>query len=364
MLKLFLISNMYPSTTHPFYGVFVKNFEDQALNTGIVFTHKAVITKNDRYFISKFLTYIGFYLKILFILSRKNYDIVYVHYVSHVAPILLFARLFSKKNTVLNVHGSDIISISFVERFLIGFTKTMLHKADLVVAPSVFLKTYLIGNLKLDPHKIFVSPSAGINMNLFKPNTATKEKIKRQSELKTLCIGYVSTIDNQKGIDVFLDAVENVSLKDYNLKAIIAGKESTKDSIKNRILPENIIYYGEVNHQKLPELYNTFDLFVFPTKLYESLGLVGLEAMSCGVPVIGSRIGGLTDYIKHGYNGFLFEPGDHEELKKLIIQYSNMDDAKKETLANNALETARSYKADTVALKMKDKLTSLIGGPI
>lgn len=51
------------------------------------------------------------------------------------------------------------------------------------------------------------------------------------------------------------------------------------------------------------------DLFVFPTQLEESLGLVGLEAMACGVPVIGSCIGGLTDYIEEGTNGFFSSRG-------------------------------------------------------
>lgn len=65
-----------------------------------------------------------------------------------------------------------------------------------------------------------------------------------------------------------------------------------------------IKYIGPIPYHSLPEIYCTLDLFIFPTCLEESLGLVGLEAMACEVPVIGSYIGGLKDYIKDKENGF------------------------------------------------------------
>ena len=88
------------------------------------------------------------------------------------------------------------------------------------------------------------------------------------------------------------------------------------------------------------------DLFVFPTQLEESLGLVGLEAMACGVPVIGSCIGGLTDYIEEGTNGFFFEPGNVQSLVDSILKYIECDDLMKCQLKKNAIDTAQSFSKD------------------
>lgn len=106
-------------------------------------------------------------------------------------------------------------------------------------------------------------------------------------------------------------------------------------------------------------IYTNLDLFIFPTTLEESLGLVGLEAMACHTPVIGSRIGGLTDYIVDGKNGFFFEPGNEIDLAKKIELFRNLPEKETECLKKAAYQTALQYKSDVVAQKLYSQLKQI-----
>lgn len=75
-----------------------------------------------------------------------------------------------------------------------------------------------------------------------------------------------------------------------------------------------------------------FDVFVFPTLFYESLGLVAIEAMACGLPVIASKRGGILDYLHDMQNGFLFEPEDVDELFVKMNHCYDLDQASRDQL--------------------------------
>jgi glycosyltransferase involved in cell wall biosynthesis len=359
-LKLFLISNMYPSHTFPMYGVFVKNFEEQSSTQGIKFAHKVIMQKNTRSALFKILAYLKFYLKIFYVLTKNDYDIVYVHYISHVAPILLASRLFNRKKLALNVHGSDIIPVSFTEKLFVPYSKYLLLKASLVITPSAFLKNHISITYKINSDKIFVSPSGGIDTTLFTPLVPFEKKSKQLTSSKILTVGYVSLIDNQKGIDVFFDAINFLKINDYSIKIIIAGRDHKNILSEEFIKEKNITYHGEVYQKELPKLLSALDIFIFPTKRQESLGLIGLEAMACGTPVIGSNIGGLPDYIQHGFNGFLFQPGDYKELAMQIKNYLNLSIEERLQLSKNARETSLKFSSGKVANDLKNILVETV----
>ena len=105
--------------------------------------------------------------------------------------------------------------------------------------------------------------------------------------------------------------------------------------------------------EKLPEIYSSLDAFAFPTqRAGESLGLVGLEAMACGVPVICSDFAAPADYVVEGVNGFQFAVGDPQAMAEAIQRCM---DTPLET--ENILATARQYCADEVHKTMKKIIT-------
>lgn len=95
---------------------------------------------------------------------------------------------------------------------------------------------------------------------------------------------------------------------------------------------------------------------IFPTMLYESLGLVGLEAMACGCPVIGSNIGCLPEYVKDGITGFLFESGNSHELVDKIINFYELSTSQREKMQLEAIKMAQRYDSDKISQVLVSKL--------
>lgn len=169
----------------------------------------------------------------------------------------------------------------------------------------------------------------------------------------------------RKGWDVLLDAVSELKLrKEIKGKRILfVGYGTQTELLKKRIQELDLLefcdYLGPKTHQELSELYHQADIMIFPTMLYESLGLVGLEAMACGCPVIGSNIGCLPEYIKDETTGFLFEPGNSHELANKIIDYYNLSDNQKDIMRMQAIKMAGKYDSDEISQRLVNKFKDI-----
>ncbi|MEO0293130.1 MAG: glycosyltransferase family 4 protein [candidate division WOR-3 bacterium] len=340
---------MYPHRNQQIYGTFVKNVVDLLLENGftILLAVKAGNSKNP---LIKFYQYIKFFLISILKGLFYRYNIIYVHYIAHSAIPVLIIKFFRRKiKIVSHVHGGDILE----EPFLKPITSKTLKISDIIIAPSSYFKEIIINIYKINPEKIKVFPSGGVNTSLFKP-----KKINRKNLLKSytnqFVLGFVSRIERGKGWNVFLEGIKKTKekTKESLLGVIIGdGKEVTlmQKLIRKFQLNDTIEYLGSKNYELLPLFYNCFDVFIFPTTKRESLGLVGLEAMACGVPVIGSNIGGLTTYIKNGVNGYIFQPGSPESLSERIIQYMQLNKRYKKQMKKCARLTALEYDRNKIS---------------
>lgn len=349
---------MYPSDKDKTYGTFVKCFKDgiQHYNPSTIF-FSVVIKGRTNSFIIKFYKYIVFYIKILIFILFKKYDLVYVHQITHASPILLLIRSIKKFKLVMNIHGGDLLTRTKISAFLFHFSSRLIKKSDLIVLPSLYFKNILLQKLPFVPDsKTFVSPSGGINNNIFQYQNNHKRSNK---------IIFISRIDSGKGWDTLLYAMKNIKEKgELNISCYIAGGglqvEKLKELIDELNLKEICIYIGALTHNEMNQYYHDVDCLIFPTQLKESLGLVGIEAMSCGCPVIGSDIGCLPEYIKNDGNGFLFTPGNTIELTDCIEKLYKLNDFQYTKLRQNAYETSLTYNSSYVAQKMYERLQQLI----
>jgi len=352
--EILLISNMYPYKNQQLSGIFVKNTVDLLRENGFTIL-LAVKRGNSKNLIIKLCQYIKFFfISILKGLFYK-YNAIYVHYIAHSAIPVLIIKFFRKKiRIVSHTHGGDILE----EPKLFGsITYKTLNVSDTIITPSSYFKGVLIDKYRIKPQKIKISPSGGVDTNSFKP-----EKVNRKKMLKNythqIVLGFVSRIDKGKGWKLFLQAIKKLEeeMKQPILGIIIGdGKEvnSMQKLIMELNLTNTVEHLGAKKHEYLPSFYNCFDLFIFPTqRKAESLGLVGLEAMSCGVPVIGSQIGGLTTYIKNGINGYTFLPGSVEDLCKKITQYFSFSESLKKQIKESARLTALKYDRKKIAHKL------------
>ncbi|MEH6704703.1 MAG: glycosyltransferase family 4 protein [Galbibacter orientalis] len=357
-MKIFLISNMYPSKTDPLFGVFVKNFKEGLETIGVNFSQEALIKGKSTSSIKKGIKYILHYFKILFGFIKSNYDLIYVHYLTHHLPILFILLPFKRKKWVINVHGSDIIGITPNGKIDALATK-LLSAVDLLVVPTSYFRDLIITKYPfLTADKFYISPSGGIDANIF--------YVKKNKQPNTiLTLGFISRFIEEKGWKTFLEALLLLKQNNIPFKAIIAGKGPDQDKILEYIkeynLSNEIEFLGLVKQNQLVDIYNSLDLYIFPSyREAESLGLTGLEAMSCGTPVIACNTAGPSTYVTHKVNGYLFEPKNSIELSQYITKYYDLSIKERSIIIKNAIKTSFFYKSQTVNERLYIKLKEFI----
>ena len=246
---------------------------------------------------------------------------------------------------------------------MIENTRKVMDISQKVVVPSEYYKNLVIQKYHVKDENIVVYPSAGINEKVFYVySDEKKEKLRKEYDIsdKTFTIGFVSRINKAKGWDVFIEAIERCDwIESENTRIFIVGSGEDDAELESRIncLSENvrnrIIKYPLLPQQKLAEIYNILDVFVFPTvSASESLGLVAIEAMACGVPVIASDYAAPAYYIIDGVNGYKFKLKDANELANRI-QYMRVH-PDKGLLINGAKETAKKYLSKNIRSTLKN----------
>lgn len=354
-MKILVIANLYPSPKDPTYGTFVKVFveEIQKRNSDGELD-LCVIRGRTNNILLKIYKYALFYIKIFYYILFKKYDVIYNHIITHAAIPLRILSVFKSLPLIFNIHGEDLLTKTKISAIFLKIAKPMLYSSKLIVVPSIFFKAKLQEKMPdLPENKIFVSASGGIEKDFFTSPM--------YGEHSSLTLGYVSRIDRGKGWNLFIDAVYQLNSEGEDVIGVMAGTGFQLNLLRDKIKESTKIkYVGAVPHSKLPQFYSQLDLFVFPTILEESLGLVGLEAMANHVPVIGSNIGGLTDYIENCKNGFLFTPNDREDLVAKIKEYLRMSQKGKNIMRDNAYHTALSYETNLISDKLFNKIKEVL----
>jgi D-inositol-3-phosphate glycosyltransferase len=188
-------------------------------------------------------------------------------------------------------------------------------------------------NIPLD--KIRVIP-CGVNLDLFTPlnKPAARRCLNLTSDKIILFVGRVERL---KGIDSIVQALPYLS--DIKPALIVVGEdgnrpgeiEKLKIMAKNLGVLDSVIFTGLVDYEKLPFYYSAADVCVFPSH-YESFGLVPLEALACGVPVIASDVGDLKNIIRQGETGYILPDRGRisfaEKIKEILNGSSSLVDAK------------------------------------
>jgi len=163
----------------------------------------------------------------------------------------------------------------------------------------------------------------GVDTKLFFPS-----KIRERDKITFL---YVGALLKKKGIYTLLRAIKDLNPKKFELWIVGSGPEERR--IKSMVNSEkitNVNLFGEIEHKKLPSFYRASDIVVIPSEYPEAFGMVAAEAMSCSRPIIASSVGGLSEIVKKGKSGVIFEPGNKNELiKKMLNLATNFKKRKK-----------------------------------
>ena len=251
------------------------------------------------------------------IIIRYDIDIIHSHWLIPQGLVGMIARKLRNIPHVLSSHGIDAQIFSRWP-VLIPVLKLILSGTDVLTTNSTYTKKVIT---KLSPVS---RPVRVIPMGVLPSQQVSQKKIISDE----ITILFVGRLIPWKGVDTLIKAMVHV-LEKYPL-AIISIVGDGPERVRLKSLAQDlgisgrVQFLGRVDEFRLSELYSNASVFILPSRSYqgmvmEGLGVVLLEAMSHGVPVIGSNVGGIPDIITDGENGFIFPCEDDRLLAEKIM---------------------------------------------
>jgi glycogen(starch) synthase len=246
----------------------------------------------------------------------KGYHIIHLHELDPGAVFACYfaSRLFRSRG-ILTIHQFGEASIPkdlFSRRIIIHCLK---HFDTIICVSNHIASEYLriVGAGGTNPVVIY----NGVNIQFFDPSTdAGYIRLREDLDGKKVIL-FVGRLIERKGIRYLLQAFAKLRLRMKDLTLIILGDGPMKGDLQSKVqemkLDKEVIFPGFVSNQLLPFYYAAADVCVFPS-LSEPFGIVILEAMSMGKPVVASAVGGIIEIIQDGHNGLLVPSGDAERL--------------------------------------------------
>ena len=283
-------------------------------------------------------------------LHHRIYSIIHLHANSDISfyrksVLLRFSKWFNKK-TIIHIHGHDFDS--FYKRntpFLKKYIKGSLAKSNKILVLSEYWKRFFGQEFADLPSEILYN---GIDVSSYascikEPTTFTKYL-------------FMGRLGERKGVYDLIKAID-ILVNSYNrkeLKFYFAG-DGDLDNVKRIVissnLADNVEVFGWLNNIEKRELLKTVDAIVLPS-YEENLPMALIEGMACGKIIISTHAGGIPDLVEHGFNGYLHEAGNIEELIKCIL-FVNEHPATMIPISRNNINTIRDrFNLDTIAVRL------------
>ncbi len=229
---------------------------------------------------------------------------------------------------------------------------------DLVMAPSKVIAGVLEEN---GVPNCVVVPN-GIDVSKFAPNLDRKwARTPLHVLSKEKIVLVAGRLSKEKNVDVVVKAFDRV-LREQHVHLVVSGEGPAKAEVQalveKRGLQTHVSFLGFLPEQELPLYYAAADVFA-TASTFETQGLTVLESMACGTPVVAANSMALPETVRDGYNGFLFEPFDEEELAEKIIKALSLKPNEKRRLRANARKTAEMFsvpKTTDALLKAYEKV--------
>jgi len=263
--------------------------------------------------------------------NHLHYDLVFSHYWLsgwageclqrwwNVPHITMFHTLGAIKNTV-GIGGGE-------PELRIETEKHLARNCHHTIATTEKEKEYLIRHYGASPERISVIP-CGVNLELFQPIDKQRAKRKLGFDDDKIIL-FVGRVEPLKGIDQLMRAITYLQNRQGLRLVIIGGDEQSQNEIeqlqqlsRDLHIENSVTFMGLIKHEKLPYFYSAADVFVIPS-YYESFGLVTLESLACGTPVVATNVGNLKSIIRQGETGYVvMDNAPHRLAEKITLLLS------------------------------------------
>lgn len=273
-----------------------------------------------------------------FIAERQKIPLVYTHH----------------------THYPEYAKVYFKEKFILPFAAKVLtswfsNASSAVIAPSLKIKNLLKKYGVKKP--IYILPT-GINLNLFKITNKSKkeakvlrEKLKIKAKEKLMI--FVGRIGKEKNIDFLIKSFGEIYKKEKSAKLLIVGDGPDLERLKfeaGKTRLNNIVFIGPLPHDSLPVYYQAADLFVFPS-LTETQGIVILEAMGSGLPILTLKDEAFSGVVLNNKNGFLVKTSSPKTFARKALEILNNKNLK-EKFSKNSYKLAKNFSEEKQAEKL------------
>jgi glycosyltransferase involved in cell wall biosynthesis len=220
----------------------------------------------------------------------------------------------------LRVHTS-----SFIVRLALSLRDAILKRAHTFVAISSEIGTEL-AIYGVNRRRIRAIPNSVDTQRFFPVSPQRKQELRRELNLSAqeTIVTYTGRLVSYKGLALLLLVWQRIQQQHANLRLVLIGcggldihncERELRDFSRANRLDRSVLFTGSTHN--VERFLQASDIFVFPTER-EAFGISLIEAMACGLPVVSTAIGGIKDFLRHGENGLVVEPGNGEQLREAL----------------------------------------------
>lgn len=361
-MKIAILVNFFPPKWIAGTEIATYNLADHLARRGhevhVITSHDAglpELSKENGFYIHRitwpkirFLGILTFCAKICLKMRKIKPDIIHAQNLGVAIPTLTSARILKIPSVVWG-RGSDVY---LPDRFTRMTSKSILQNADTVLALTEEMKQKM---REMCDRDISVVPN-GIDLERFK---ISSRGIK---EGKAKTIIFVGRLHPVKGVQYLIEAMAIVHQQMPDVKLIIVGDGAERamlEELAERLnLSDCIQFAGKVPQESIPQLMHQADVFAL-SSLSESFGIVNLEAMAAGLPIVATKVGGIPDVVEEGVNGYLVNAKNPDELADRLLVLLQNDEMREEISVTNR-EKAKLYTWDEVATKVEKEYQKMI----
>lgn len=275
-------------------------------------------------------------------------SIVNVHRPDDLIPFLFLRK---ENPTVITLHGTHFRNVYLKRGRIVGKTYDLLERfsverAHQLIAVSrrskeLFLRRYP----EKDTCIHYIPP--GVNRDIFRKLDRAKSRLSWGFDEDDFLVLYAGRIDREKRLDLLFKALPHLQRKIPTAKLLIAGEGGYASRLKSMAGPhigEDIHMLGYVQQARMPELMSASDVFCLPS-MHEGFPSVILEALSCGLPVVSTRVGDVQEVVQEGVSGSIVDAPEPKEIANRISEVGS----RRDSMAPNCLRIARGYSWRKVA---------------
>ena len=294
-----------------------------------------------------------------FLKTVNESDLIHVHghpylsslYAAKLAKFLGKPVVLTQHNTFIEYGNGLWDHVEWLNDATVG--KQAIKSADRIIAVSDATRRYVL-SLGADPEKTSVLRN-GVDISRFKPSSASRVAVRWKLGIPhdATVVLTVRRLVFKNGIDTLIESAEIAVKQNPKLVFLAIGTGPDRESVQTRIrqlgLADKFRLAGFVSDADLPAFYNAADIFALPSKSGEGLPLVALEAMSSGLPVVATNIGGIREVLIGGC-GTLVPAADPAEMAKAILEFSKTELSDIKSALRTVAERKFSWEANVKSL--------------